>query len=264
MLNEKIRYLRKINDISQMQIELETDIAFGSISRIESGKVEPTKETIFKIAKALNLSTYDTGWLFGICVLNPENSLIAVKRITGSRNVHELLKNSVDIIFNLYRGFNGGMLFRKVGNYIFSIAVSEMPLINKALGFLGKPLEEHFIDLKDHTENLVAKSVINKRYYIGTDLYQFSGGPVTKFASKMISKVLGFRIGVVFPLIFNNDILGAMLYTKRIPEPFSEEELRILELLSDQLAMEIKKVEEDGQFKTVDNKYLMRGIAKVK
>jgi len=48
-----------------MQLELEISASFGSISRFESGKVNPTKETILKISKVLNLSDRELDYLIG-------------------------------------------------------------------------------------------------------------------------------------------------------------------------------------------------------
>ena len=53
---------------SQMIIECEIGLSLGMLSRIESGKVNPTKETILKIAKSLELDPVETAKLFGINV----------------------------------------------------------------------------------------------------------------------------------------------------------------------------------------------------
>ncbi len=54
LLGKKLKFFRTRKAMSQTDLEVSTDLSFGSISRIESGKTEPTKETIFKIADALN------------------------------------------------------------------------------------------------------------------------------------------------------------------------------------------------------------------
>lgn len=67
----RIRQFRKRAKISQLELELRIDAAFGSISRIENGITNPTKETLFAIAEALELSTYETAFLFGIELESP-------------------------------------------------------------------------------------------------------------------------------------------------------------------------------------------------
>ena len=75
-LGQKIRYFRKIRKISQFELELTIESAAGSISRIENGVVNPKKETIFEIARALNLTSFETAYLFGIIIKNEKLEII--------------------------------------------------------------------------------------------------------------------------------------------------------------------------------------------
>ena len=61
-----IKEFRKMRGISQMSLDLDIDTAPGSISRIETGRVEPRKETIIRIASALGLNLKELVSLFGI------------------------------------------------------------------------------------------------------------------------------------------------------------------------------------------------------
>lgn len=63
---QRIRQFRKAAGITQIELELRINASFGSISRMENGLTNPTKETLFLIARALNLNAYQTAELFGI------------------------------------------------------------------------------------------------------------------------------------------------------------------------------------------------------
>lgn len=63
---QRIRHFRKRVGITQLELELRIDASFGSISRMENGQTNPTKETLFLIAEALRLDPYETAYLFGI------------------------------------------------------------------------------------------------------------------------------------------------------------------------------------------------------
>jgi transcriptional regulator with XRE-family HTH domain len=65
-IGEKVKYYRKLRNLSQLDIELETNLSTGTISRIENNQVNPTKETIFAIAKTLQLTKIDVAYLLGI------------------------------------------------------------------------------------------------------------------------------------------------------------------------------------------------------
>lgn len=75
-IGQKIREYRSRAGISQLELETLLEDAPGSLSRIESGKTNPTKETIIDIAKALNLNTIEIASLFGIDLLQGINQLL--------------------------------------------------------------------------------------------------------------------------------------------------------------------------------------------
>jgi transcriptional regulator with XRE-family HTH domain len=64
-LGSKIKYFRKRAKMSQLQLENEIGAAAGSISRIENGEVNPTKETLKKIHKKLKLTSREYRYLDG-------------------------------------------------------------------------------------------------------------------------------------------------------------------------------------------------------
>lgn len=65
-IGEKIRLFRTGRKMTQLDLELELDASPGTISRIESGKVNPTKETIDKLTKCLNLTYSEKIFLFDL------------------------------------------------------------------------------------------------------------------------------------------------------------------------------------------------------
>jgi transcriptional regulator with XRE-family HTH domain len=52
----KIRKYRLQRQLSQLDLEIAAEMAPGSISRIEHDKINPTKETLFKLARVLKLA----------------------------------------------------------------------------------------------------------------------------------------------------------------------------------------------------------------
>ncbi len=75
-LGQRIKYFRKRSKLSQMELELRINAAFGSVSRMENGITNPTKETLFSIAEALGLSAIETATLFGINISEESNNFI--------------------------------------------------------------------------------------------------------------------------------------------------------------------------------------------
>lgn len=61
-----LREFRSAAKITQVQLEVLTEASSGSISRIESGLTNPTKETLIKIANALNLEKSEMSAILGV------------------------------------------------------------------------------------------------------------------------------------------------------------------------------------------------------
>lgn len=68
-LGQKIKFFRSRANMSQLDLECELLSSNGTISRIESGRVNPTKETILAISEALHLNMLEIAYLFDIDVL---------------------------------------------------------------------------------------------------------------------------------------------------------------------------------------------------
>jgi transcriptional regulator with XRE-family HTH domain len=64
-IGRRIRYFRELKNITQVDLESEMDAASGFVSRIESNKVNPTKETLLKISQLLNLNSSEQSYLIG-------------------------------------------------------------------------------------------------------------------------------------------------------------------------------------------------------
>lgn len=65
-VGEIIKFYRKRSELSQLQLETEAGLASGSLTRIEKGGVDPSKQTIAKIGKALKLSSEELAYIFKI------------------------------------------------------------------------------------------------------------------------------------------------------------------------------------------------------
>lgn len=65
-IGEKVKYFRLKANKSQFELELDIQASTGVICRLELDKVNPTKETLFALANALNLTKAETAYLFGI------------------------------------------------------------------------------------------------------------------------------------------------------------------------------------------------------
>lgn len=87
-LGRKIYVLREERKLSQSKLEVEAGLSFGTISRIENGVINPTKETIIKIAKALELLDDEYHYL-----LSPQRSLPNTDEVN---KIVDIYSNKID------------------------------------------------------------------------------------------------------------------------------------------------------------------------
>ena len=97
-LGNKIRAFRERAGLSQMQLELEIEMSPGSLSRIENNQVNPTKETILNIAKALNLTDSQISYLFGLNLDYPEKILSIVNNLSSLYDIEKIVQTAVNEI----------------------------------------------------------------------------------------------------------------------------------------------------------------------
>lgn len=242
-LGQKIRYYRKQADLAQIDLEIRIDAAPGSISRIEHDKVKPKKETLSKIAKVLHLSANEITNLLGFEVLTYESIVQAINTISKSLDIDTTLQVSVDVMFGLLPNYNGGVIFlidEEVPDRVFSKTVSNMPNMPQALSLLSKKVSQLNVSLIHHQNNLMVKTINLNKNFQSFDLYDFTSGAINKTISQKISQILNFQSGISLPIRYSNEIIGSAFYTKKIKEYFDQEEEKILELFTNQLAIAIR------------------------
>ena len=65
-IGPQLKTYRVSRGVTQMELEVRANLSHGVISRIESDKINPRKETLIKIAKELELHNQEVANLFGI------------------------------------------------------------------------------------------------------------------------------------------------------------------------------------------------------
>jgi len=55
LIGKKVKYLRRLNDLTQAQLAEKADLSLNYISQIETGVASPTVKALLAIAKALNV-----------------------------------------------------------------------------------------------------------------------------------------------------------------------------------------------------------------
>ena len=92
-LGNRIRELRKIKGVSQLELAYDMDMSMNTISGIELGKISPKIETLRKIAEKLNVSMSE---LFEFSKILPQDKITRKK--THDKEFIELVDKAIDIL----------------------------------------------------------------------------------------------------------------------------------------------------------------------
>lgn len=253
-LGQKIREFRKRVGMSQMEVEIAINGSNGMLSRIENGVVDPSKETLSRLANILELNSTEIMDLLDLNIITTEELIQSMNLLSQSLKLSDVLQTSVDIIFNLYPNYNGGviLLYDKAEHCLHSKTVSNMPKIEIVHRMLPKNLFEYFISL-DSNESLIADTFNNLRNNSSNTLHDFSRGSMPDWIADKVAIILGFQYGLSMPLLYNDKPLGVVLYTKRVSQEFTKYEHKLLSLLNGQIAIAIINAERYERLKTKIN-----------
>ncbi len=220
-IGEKIRNFRKRAGKSQFELELEIEASPGSMSRIESGQVNPTKETLRKIIDALELKSYDAMSLFELEVNELPGLVELAKKLSSSLDIDHLLQNAANQIaydLNLF----GCLVFLCDDQYVYAKTQTDTWYTK----FVNQILPQAFNTLKislREIENFVVKSIIERQPLTSKLLRDFSKKVFSDKISDTIQRFNGTSCVISFPMIVDNTAIGAIIFSKNNGDNFNNE-----------------------------------------
>lgn len=235
-LGEKIKYYRQRSSKSQLELELETGLSTGTISRIEKGVINPTKETLSRIAEVLKLKPSEVAYLLDLHIFSIYELIEAIEKISNAITSEATLQTAVDIMYDLYPNYNGGfILLPDATNSFLSVkTVSKIPnidflepIINKSIPDVKLLLYHRNICVKSYTQNMIFQSF---------NMVDFTRDTLPDAVSNTLGIVLKFGSGVMMPLKYRGKVIGSIAFTKRVKQIFNIEEIKMLELLNEKIA----------------------------
>jgi transcriptional regulator with XRE-family HTH domain len=237
-VGQKIRRFRKRAGLSQLSLELAIEASPGSLSRIESGKVNPTKETIVDIATALELETKEIACLFGIEVYDNNHLFEETTKILSTHNLQEALDMAVNnLIFKM--GYIGSCIFLADGNKVGFSSMTNSKLGNKVLACLDKPLSSLSFSLTKDTSNLTVKAIKERKVYLTYYTREYTVPAITVETADRIQEVTGDKSNIIYPLFTDDEPFGAIVYVKNVVSDFKDER-ETLRVISKQIAVAIQ------------------------
>lgn len=249
-IGSKIREFRKRAGMSQLELELSIGAAQGSMSRIESGKVNPTKETLVRIIDILQLTERDAASLFDIPINDKLASIISTaQKITSTFELEQILQTAVnDIVYelNLLGALIG--LVDPETDLMHAHTYTQNWYTALVDRLMGKKISNLTIPLTEDMNLLIRCYLTNTPQY-SEQLADFAVPALSKITADMIQRVINQKSSIALPLSQGENKLGVIYFSKNIVDDF-EQDLDILKSFTSYLATTIKNAQ---QYKNLQN-----------
>lgn len=155
--------------------------------------------------------------------------------ITRSFDFEKITQQIADAIANEL-GFLGGLLVfvDEDGRHVFPQAITQTPLIEKALKLLPKPFNEFKGDLYKE-DTLDHRAIREGKRLVATKFSDVISPPVPKLIANGIQKLMGIRSIVLVPIFSEEKVVGAVDFALAKPEnEITDREYEIMQALADQ------------------------------
>ncbi len=227
-LGEKIKFFRTQKKLSQSDLEIEGNISFGTISRIESGQINPTKETLAKIIAALDIKPNQAASLFDINFNDNLARIVKIsKKLSSSLDIDEILQASVnEITYEL--DLLGAVIFLVKDDRIYSQTFTQTWYSKIILNLIPAPMKELSMSIKENPHNLLIKTIKEKKPKYSLYARDFAAPIISAELTDILQKIAGHKCGICFPIISEDKAIGAILFSKNYIDDFSSEK-KILE-----------------------------------
>ncbi len=152
-------------------------------------------------------------------------------------NLQNLYQNAVDTItkeLNLL-GAVVGIIDK---DRLYSQALSTKWYSQKLFGLMPKSLNEYYISITHHPDNLITQAILNKKPYVTHDLYDISKYAYNPTLSRVASSLVGFKSGIVLPIMHNQKVLGTLFIMSAEQTDFTDKQ-KALEKYCNNLAKSI-------------------------
>jgi transcriptional regulator with XRE-family HTH domain len=222
-LGEKIRSFRKRAGLSQFELENKIGASAGTLSRIESNEVNPTKETLIRLADSLELNQYDAAELFNIDLKGELTKIGNVSKVLNtSIDMDEIftiaVRNFIDVIDISFASIwywdpeEGKLTLKgvRIPNLVWKLAAK----------ILGENLSMVYFStsIPSHKNNGILQTILSGKVTTVDDFYEIANPIVNKITAKLFQKYLNAKKIIHIPIIFNEIKLGVigLIYEKDV------------------------------------------------
>jgi transcriptional regulator with XRE-family HTH domain len=221
-VGNKIKEYRIRAGLSQMDAELRLGMAPGSLSRIENGKVNPTKETLLQMSEFFSLNAIETADLLGVEIGGFTSLIKLAGNLSQASDIDELLQNAVnDIALELNLLIAGTALVKD--KRVYSYTLTETWYTKLITKMLPLPVKQIAFPLEPDSPNVVVQAILREEVMHASSVSDFLVPVIPKQIADQIQRLIGLRSAIIFPLMIGDNAQGAVVFAKDTQDDFMKE-----------------------------------------
>lgn len=221
-IGEYIKQFRKRLGISQHDFENQLDLSTGSLTKIESGKVVPSRESLLKFIKVLDLNVFDT---FNILQLptNKITSLInlinKINLLTSEEEIAQIACNNIPEQIGSF----GAAVCLIDGDLLKTIGFTKSWYADLIIQLIPFPYKDFYVSVSKDVDNLMIQSIKTKKLIYSNKLEEFLRPFVYKNIARIFQKTAHMESIISVPMIAEDKVLGVALYATHSRTNFEKE-----------------------------------------
>ncbi len=195
-----IRKFRTARSVSQFDLELGIKAGLGSISKIEQGKIEPSKETLTKIIEHLKLPAYEAMMLFGLNFKEHQDIVAAIENIHAQTNLKDTLQACVDGVSKALQ-VPGAAIYVVSEDELIYKTVSNQWFTSRVLNILGNETKKIRYKIDSDSQTPQARSAALRQLVVDNSLYSSLKPQINKAVCDLIQSIVGIEQIAYLPIV---------------------------------------------------------------
>jgi transcriptional regulator with XRE-family HTH domain len=210
-VGELIRSYRQEKGLSQIDLEAGIGAAFGSLTKIESGKTNPSKETIHKIIDFLDLTPAYALKLFDINMSFFGQIIDNVHKLADVEEIGDVMSIALNDVREQL-GLAGGAFYLLEEGELRLKALSSTTSISLVRKIVKDPFRSLKFNLEQHPENLLVQAVLKNEIVLTDSLYEMVRPQMGKWLADRAQKITFTAEIIGIPVLKNSKVAGLMTY----------------------------------------------------
>jgi transcriptional regulator with XRE-family HTH domain len=237
---ELIKSYRNEKGLSQLDLEVGIGAAFGSLTKIENGKINPSKETIYKIIDFLELSPAHALKLFNIDMSFFGRIIANMHKLASVKDLKEVMSIALNDVREQL-GLAGGAFYLIEGGELHLKALSSAVSTSIVTKIVKEPFKLLRPSLEHHQENLLIQAVSKNEIVITDSLYEMLRPQMSKWLSDRAQKITFTAEIIGIPIVANGRVVALITYGSSLKNQFKFE-LDLLKAFAAEIGLALERL----------------------